>query len=113
MALKALLLENAFPAVGTVLCTIMYCSPLPDVRRAVNTAGDLGDLNPLPLIATFLSTGLWVGYSFVSMDWWLYPSNAIGNLAAVYMSVATLGVADQKASCRSHSAKMPTCCLNC
>ncbi|GFR43393.1 hypothetical protein Agub_g4470 [Astrephomene gubernaculifera] len=96
---ESAILEKVVPALGAVVSTVMYMSPLKAVLRA-SKEKSLGDLNPLPFGVTIANTIAWLGYGLLKHDPFVTTPNAIGVLIAVFMTLTAYGLADEHARYR-------------
>lgn len=81
--------QQLCPAVGFLLSSALYCSPLPTVRECVKR-GSLGAFNPLPSALMVLGTTAWLGYSLSVRDPWIALTNTPGTLIAITQLVLLL-----------------------
>jgi hypothetical protein len=56
------------------------------------------DLNPIPFAVTFASSSTWIAYGFLGRDYFMFPQNIVGFVAAVFNSLVCYGTAPQKVS---------------
>ena len=67
------------PTLGTVICTIMWLTPLQSILKA-RRLHSLGTLNPIPFGVIVLNCIGWSGYGIMSQDFFIYFSNSPGIL---------------------------------
>ncbi|GLI70269.1 hypothetical protein VaNZ11_015201 [Volvox africanus] len=100
------LLDTVTPALGAVVSTAMYLSPLKAVLRA-SREKSLGELNPLPFGVTIANCIAWLSYGLLKHDPFVTAPNAAGVLIAVFMTLTAFGLADEEAR---HKMRF-VCCL--
>ncbi len=87
----AVIVERLCPALGFVLSSWLYYSPLPKLRSCVRK-GTLGAFNPLPSALMVIGTTAWLGYGLSVKDPWITATNVPGTLIAVAQLVIMLPV---------------------
>lgn len=85
----ALVAAKVCPAVGFILSSALYCSPLPALKDCV-AKGTLGQFNPLPSALMTIGTTAWVGYALSVRDPWIALTNVPGTLVAIAQLVVML-----------------------
>ena len=81
--------ERVCPAVGFVLSSALYCSPLPTLRSCISK-GSLGQFNPLPSALMVIGTTAWLGYGLGVQNPWITATNVPGTLVAIAQLVVML-----------------------
>ncbi|KXZ52053.1 hypothetical protein GPECTOR_10g1076 [Gonium pectorale] len=89
------LLDTVVPALGAIVSTAMYLSPLKAVLRASRDKS-LGELNPLPLSITIANTLAWTSYGLLKRDPFVTAPNTVGILISVFMTLTAFGLADEQ-----------------
>eukprot|EP00195_Chlamydomonas_chlamydogama_P011063 CAMPEP_0202891162 /NCGR_PEP_ID=MMETSP1392-20130828/1301_1 /ASSEMBLY_ACC=CAM_ASM_000868 /TAXON_ID=225041 /ORGANISM="Chlamydomonas chlamydogama, Strain SAG 11-48b" /LENGTH=259 /DNA_ID=CAMNT_0049574843 /DNA_START=36 /DNA_END=815 /DNA_ORIENTATION=+ len=99
MEAKSILLETIVPALGALISTVMYAVPIKAVTRASQNR-TLGDLNPIPFSVTVANTIIWLSYGLLRLDPFITTPNCLGVVMAIYCTVTTYGLADEKVRSR-------------
>lgn len=76
------------PALGTVICNIMWLSPLDAVRTAWNDR-EIKDVNPAPFVITILNCIGWTMYGCMKSDYFIFFSNCTGLVLGFYYSLTS------------------------
>ena len=79
------------PLIGTLICNIMWLSPLPAVLEA-RRRHSLGALNPLPYGVTVLNCIGWTGYGIMRRDYFVFFSNSSGLVLGIFYSLSALSI---------------------
>ena len=85
----ALVAARVCPAIGFVLSSALYCSPLPTLRERIKK-GNLGSFNPLPSALMVIGTTSWLGYALSVRDPWIAATNVPGTLVAIFQLLVIL-----------------------
>ena len=84
-----------FPLIGTIICTILWLTPLPVVLEARYTRY-MGPTNPYPFVVTVFNCIGWVIYGCLTKDIFLLLSNISGLCLGFYYSIVSLTVIAKK-----------------
>ena len=82
------------PALGTVLATFMFGSPLPEISRS-REKGTIGSLNPTPYPIVAANCASWMMYGAISGNYWVYCPNFTGLLAGAYYSGVSYALSER------------------
>jgi len=77
------------PAVGVLTSNLLYLSSLKKVRQA-RVLRALGTLDPIALTMQFINTLAWIAYALVTHDQFLFASNALRCILALFYVVSLL-----------------------
>lgn len=86
--------DTVCPALGFVLSSALYYSPLPALRECVKK-GDLGPFNVLPSAVMVIGTTSWLLYALSAKNPWIAATNAPGTLIALAQLVLMLPLMKQ------------------
>jgi solute carrier family 50 (sugar transporter) len=87
MSASTIILEYAFPIVGTFVGIYMFYAPFQDVQKAL-ARGSLGDLNPLPWAFTLGNCCGWIVYGILIGNIFVLLPNMIGFFLSVWFNLA-------------------------
>ena len=79
------------PLIGTLICNVMWLSPLPAVLEA-RRQHSMGALNPLPFGVTVLNCIGWTGYGIMRRDYFIFFSNSSGLVLGLFYSLSALSI---------------------
>tara|TARA_B110001452_G_scaffold263332_1_gene264627 strand:+ start:147 stop:944 length:798 start_codon:yes stop_codon:yes gene_type:complete len=77
------------PALGFVLSSALYYSPVPALRSCLEKQS-LGQFNPIPSATMVIGTTAWLGYGLSVKDPWIAATNLPGTLVAIAQMVVML-----------------------
>lgn len=86
---EQIVLEYICPSIGSVLATIMFAAPINALQEAFKR-GYLDQLNPLPWVFMTGNCIGWIGYSYLSNDYFVLLANAPGLLISVWLNVGAI-----------------------
>lgn len=94
------------PLLGTIICCVMYTSPLAAVWKARETQ-TLGTLNPIPFGIAVMNAFAWVIYGVQLGDYFIYIANCPGVIFGMYFTVSSLALlASKEGGLKSNSFRM-------
>jgi solute carrier family 50 (sugar transporter) len=77
------------PALGTVICNVMWLSPMSAILAA-RRKRDLETLNPIPFAVTVCNCVAWTMYSCMRRDYFIFWSNGTGLCLGLFYSLISL-----------------------
>jgi solute carrier family 50 protein (sugar transporter) len=91
MTVVDLIVQFIFPLFGTIICNILWLTPLPVVLEARYTRY-LGPLNPYPFVITAFGNIGWTVYGCMRKDPFLFSSSFTGLVLGFYYTIVCLTV---------------------
>ena len=82
------------PTLGVLLGNAMFFTPLVPLRRAMKV-GQLGALNPLPLVLIWCNCVGWIAYGYATRDYYVFAGNFAGSLLGLFYTLTSSGLAEQ------------------
>lgn len=96
MSVPPVLITIVAPTFGVILSNIMYMTPFTAVIAARRTK-QIGDLNPIPFVATMISCTGWTIYGCMKRDYFIYFGNALGVVLGLFYTISLLPLVAKKA----------------
>ncbi|MEW5307951.1 MAG: hypothetical protein WDW38_010608 [Sanguina aurantia] len=87
--------QHLAPALGCVVAFIMFVSPLWSVLD-IRKQQQLGNLNPVPLVAIIANCAIWLIYGCINQDVYVILANLPGLHLGFFMTVSCYGFAGGK-----------------
>ncbi|KAJ3264699.1 hypothetical protein HDU77_007715 [Chytriomyces hyalinus] len=80
-------LQWVVPLMGCVTAGFLFYSPFPAVQRALKE-GTIGKLNTIPYALLAANGLVWVLYSFLIQDWFIFGQNCVAWASSLYYTLA-------------------------
>lgn len=77
------------PAIGVLLCNLMWLAPMSQIRHALKSE-NLGEMNNTPFFVTILNCIGWVIYSVLQRDFYIFFANAPGIILGFYYALESM-----------------------
>ena len=86
---RAFVADEVAPFVGMLITNLMYAAPLERVIAA-RAERSLGETNPLPWIFIVANCVAWLGYSYATLDHWVFMSNFPGAALGLFFCMTAI-----------------------
>ncbi|KAJ3237580.1 hypothetical protein HDU81_009276 [Chytriomyces hyalinus] len=88
-------LQWVVPLMGCVTAGFLFYSPFPAVQRALKD-GAIGKLNTIPYALLAANGLVWVLYSFLIQDWFIFGQNCVAWASSLYYTLALFPLSSPK-----------------
>lgn len=77
------------PSIGVLVGNILWLSSYPTIRKAL-LKNKIGSINPIPFPFMLLNALIWIVYSVIRQDHFIYFANVFGFILSLYYSVVCI-----------------------
>jgi len=86
---KEIVLIYVCPSIGVIIANLLFFAPVHSLRSSLKK-GFIGDLNPVPWGFMIGNCAGWLGYSYLTLDLFLFFANAPGFLLSLWLNFGAI-----------------------